>query len=117
MAPSPMPMIISHQAPSATPYTITARDPPHHRGHQEYGGKKPSSPAPSAISASFRSSGRGSILEAWKPRYRVTMAISRGVITRADVPVQSPAISQYAGLTTTKNAVEIAKIHASAFTR
>src|SRR5215831_4129589 len=102
-------MINNHQAPIATPYTITASAPPHHSGHQEYGGKKPSSPAPSAISASLRSSGRGSILPAWKPRYTVTMAISSVVITSAEVPVQSPAISQYAGATTRKNAVAIAK--------
>ena len=40
----------------------------HHSGHQLYGGKNPSSPAPSAISAYFRSSGRGSMCVAWKPR-------------------------------------------------
>src|SRR5215212_11458623 len=110
-------MISSHQAPSAAPYTHTASEAPHHSGHQEYGGKKPSSPAPSAISASFWSSGRGSIFEAWKPRYRVTIAISNVVITRADVPVQSPAISQYAGETTTKNPVASAKNQASTFIR
>src|SRR4051794_13163870 len=109
-------MITSHQ-PITTPYTITARDAPHHSGHQEYGGKKPSSPAPSAISASLRSSGRGSIFLAWKPRDRVPIAISRVVMTSAEVPVQSPAISQYAGLTTTKKAVEIPKIQASTFMR
>ena len=61
-------MMNSHQAPAAMPKTHTASAAPHHSGHQEYGGKKPSSPAPSAISASLRSSGRGSILAAWKPR-------------------------------------------------
>jgi hypothetical protein len=45
-------MIASHQAPIAVANTITASVRPHQRGHQEYGGKKPSSPAPSAISAS-----------------------------------------------------------------
>src|SRR4051812_4014162 len=38
-------------------------------------------------------------------------------MTSAEVPVQSPAISQYAGLTTTKKAVEIPKIQASTFMR
>src|SRR3954451_20926058 len=99
-----------------TPSTTVPSVMAHHSGHQLYGGKKPSSPAPSAISASFWSSGRGSIFEAWKPRYRVTMAISNVVITSADVPVQSPAISQYAGETMTKNPVAIAKIQASILT-
>src|SRR4051794_20185774 len=110
-------MMSSHQAPSATPYTITPSEPPHHIGHQEYGGKKPSPPAPSAISASFKSSGRGSICEAWKARDTVTMAISKVVITSAEVPVHSPESSQYNGETTTKNAVAIAKIQASILIR
>ena len=49
----------SHQAPIATPSTHDPSEAAHHSGHHEYGGKKPSSPAPSAISASLRSSGRG----------------------------------------------------------
>src|SRR3954453_10648281 len=109
-------MMTSHQAPIAAPYTITASADPHHRGHQEYGGKNPSSPAPSEISASLRSSGRGSILAAWKPRYSVTIAARRVVMTRAEGPVQSPESSQYSGLTTTKNPVVSAKIQASVFT-
>ena len=61
-------MMSSHQAAMAVPKTISASVAPHHSGHQLYGGKNPSSPAPSAISASLRSSGRGSMREAWKPR-------------------------------------------------
>ena len=60
-------MMNSHQ-PTATPSTIVARHIAHHSGHQLYGGKNPSSPAPSAISPSLRSSGRGSIRVMWKPR-------------------------------------------------
>src|SRR5215218_624310 len=45
------------------------------------------------------------------------MAISSVVITSAEVPVQSPAISQYAGETITKNAVDAPKIQASIFMR
>src|SRR3954467_13557816 len=105
-------MMTSHQPAIAGAYTIAPSGQEPAGGDQEYGGKNPSSPAPSAISASFRSSGRASIRPAWKPRYRVPIAASRVVMTRAEVPVQSPAISQYAGLTTTKNAVVIAKIQA-----
>ena len=45
----------------------------------------------------------------------MTIAASSVVITSADVPVQSPVISQYAGLTSTKKTVQIPKIQASAF--
>src|SRR3954469_22432066 len=110
-------MMNSHHAPMATPYTHTPSVAAHHSGHQEYGGKKPSSPAPSAISPSLRSSGRGSIFVAWKPRYSVTMAASSVVMTSADVPVQSEVMNQYAGLTRTKKMVQIAKIQASDFIR
>jgi hypothetical protein len=41
-------MMNSHQ-PIAMPSAIEARHKPHQNGHQLYGGKKPSSPAPSAI--------------------------------------------------------------------
>src|SRR3954453_8387568 len=110
-------MMNSHQAPTAMPYTHTASAPPHHSGHHEYGGKNPSSPAPSAISPSLRSSGRGSIFRAWKPRYIVTMAARSVVITSAEVPVGSEVMNQYAGLTSTKKIVQIAKIQASDFIR
>ena len=63
------PMMNSHQAPIAT------REDDHGQRQRRTtaatsctAGRSPSSPAPSAISASWRSSGRGSILEAWKPR-------------------------------------------------
>ena len=42
-------MMKSHQAPSAVAYTMMLSVIAHHSGHQEYGGKNPSSPAPSAI--------------------------------------------------------------------
>src|SRR4029453_16608363 len=103
-------MMNSHHAPAAIPKTQTARVAAHHSGHQEYGGKKPSSPAPSAISPSLRSSGRGAILATWKPRYIVPIAESSVVIVRADVPVQSYVMNQYAGLTSTKKTVQIPKI-------
>src|SRR3712207_6148195 len=97
----------------ATASAQVPRASPHHIGHHEYGGKNPSSPAPSAISASLRSSGRGSIRLAWNPRYTVTIRVSKVVIVRADVPVQSPpsvwplaAVTiQYAGVTRTKKIV------------
>src|ERR1044072_1275981 len=106
-------MMNSHHAAIATPYTQKARAPARHSGHREYGGKKPSSPAPSAISPSLRSSGRGAIRVAWTPRYSVTIAESSVVIVSAEVPVQSPVMNQYAGLTSTKKIVQIAKIQAS----
>src|SRR5436190_22541875 len=108
-------MMKSHQAPIATANTIVASVIAHHNGHQEYGGKKPSSPAPSAISPSLRSSGRGSIFFAWKPRYSVTMPARSVVITSADVPVQSEVMNQYDGLSRTKKVVQIAKIQCSEF--
>ena len=49
------------QAAMATANVIDARHSAAHSGHQENGGKNPSSPAPSAISPSLRSSGRSSI--------------------------------------------------------
>src|SRR3954470_7581562 len=110
-------MMNSHQAPEATPNTHTPSAAAHHSGHQEYGGKNPSSPAPSAISPSLRSSGRGSIFAAWKPRESVTMPVSRVVIVSADVPVQSLVISQYDGLTSTRKVVQIPKSQASDFIR
>ena len=61
-------MTKSHQAANARAYTETAAVAAAHSGHQLYGGKKPSSPAPSAISALWVSSGRGYILESWNPR-------------------------------------------------
>src|SRR3954447_6720958 len=111
-----MPMITIHH-PTATPRAIEARHMAHHSGHQEYGGKKPSSPAPSAISPSFRSSGRGSIFFAWKPRESVIMPASRVVMVRAEVPVHSEVMNQYAGLTSRKKIVTIPKIQASDFIR
>ncbi len=62
------PMMNSHQAPTRCRTRTRRASSAHHSGHQEYGGKKPSSPAPSAISPSLRSSGRGSMFLAWKPR-------------------------------------------------
>src|SRR3954462_13091800 len=104
-------MIIIHQAAIAMPNTMAAMQAAHHNGHQEYGGKKPSSPAPSAISPSGRSSGRGSIRQAWKPRENAMSAASSVVMTSAAVPVGSPAISQYDGATSMKNSAEAPKIH------
>src|SRR3954470_2200571 len=106
------PMITIHQAAAAVPKTMTPSASAHHSGHHEYGGKNPSSPAPSAISPSLRSSGRGAIFRAWKPRYIVTMAARSVVITSAEVPVGSEVMNQYAGLTSTKKVVQIAKIQA-----
>src|SRR6478736_8353181 len=45
----------------------------------------------------------------------VTISVSSVVMVSADVPVQSPVISQYVGDTITMNTVQIAKIQASAF--
>src|SRR3954464_1271646 len=108
-------MMHSQYCPIAKPNTIVARHIAHHSGHHEYGGKNPSSPAPSAISASLRSSGRGAILAAGKPRERGVKATRRVVMVSAEVPVQSLVISQYAGLTMTKKMVARPKIQASIF--
>src|SRR4051794_41841125 len=99
MIPTPQPTMNSHQ-PKTMPSTTTASVSAHHSGHQEYGGKKPSSPAPSMISASLRSSRPGALPRAGAPREEGTRKARKNGITRAGGPGGAAAISHENGAAT-----------------